>query len=110
MRRTQPQAVTIILTGYPAFETALEALRQQVDDYIVKPANIPTLLKTIESKMATPALRRQLPPPKRVAMLLQEHVGRIEELWLSAVQNDNALSQVPMSRERRLSCLAGILE
>jgi DNA-binding NtrC family response regulator len=24
MRRTQPEAVTMILTGYPAFETALE--------------------------------------------------------------------------------------
>jgi DNA-binding NtrC family response regulator len=32
MRRTQPEAVTMILTGYPAFETALEAIRQQVDD------------------------------------------------------------------------------
>ena len=27
MRRTQPEAVTMILTGYPAFETALEAIR-----------------------------------------------------------------------------------
>ena len=32
MRRTQPRAVTFILTGYPAFETALEAIRLQVDD------------------------------------------------------------------------------
>ena len=29
MRRTQPDALTFILTGYPAFDTALEALRQQ---------------------------------------------------------------------------------
>ena len=49
MRRTQPEAVTMILTGYPAFETALEAIRQQVDDYIVKPANIPSLVSAIES-------------------------------------------------------------
>jgi ActR/RegA family two-component response regulator len=110
MRRTQPDAVTMILTGYPAFETALEAIRQQVDDYIVKPANIPTLVKTIESKMAAPPRQRQLPPPKRVAMLLQEHADRIEELWISAVQNDNALSQLPLSRQQRLSYLAGILE
>ncbi len=33
MRRTQPDCVTFILTGYPAFETALEAIRSQVDDY-----------------------------------------------------------------------------
>src|SRR5438132_1515104 len=30
MRRTQPQAVTFILTGYPDIETALEAIRRQV--------------------------------------------------------------------------------
>ena len=40
MRRTQPTCTNLILTGYPAFETALQAIRNQVDDYLVKPANI----------------------------------------------------------------------
>lgn len=110
MRRTQPEAVTVILTGYPAFETALEAIRQQVDDYIVKPANIPTLLSTIESKFGTPPQQRQLPPPKRVAMLLREHIKRIEDLWLISVEQDPALSQLPFSREQRLDYLGGVLE
>ncbi len=110
MRRTQPEAVTMILTGYPAFETALEAIRQQVDDYIVKPAHIPSLLSTIESKLAAPPRQRQLPPPKRVAMVLQEHIERIEELWLSSVEQDRALSQLPLTREQRLDYLKGILE
>lgn len=109
MRRTQPEAVTMILTGYPAFETALEAIRQQVDDYIVKPANIPALLSTIESKLATPPRHRQLPPPKRVAMLLQEHIERIEELWLSSVETDNALLQVPSSRDQRVDYVRSFL-
>jgi DNA-binding NtrC family response regulator len=30
MRRTQPQAITLILTGFPDFDTALQALRSQV--------------------------------------------------------------------------------
>src|SRR3954462_13774412 len=47
MRRVQPDAVTIIITGYPAFETALEAIRGQVDDYIVKPADTEELIDTI---------------------------------------------------------------
>jgi ActR/RegA family two-component response regulator len=110
MRRTQPDAVTMILTGYPAFETALEAIRQQVDDYIVKPANIPALVNTIESKLATPPRQRQLPPPKRVAMILQEHLARIEDLWLSAVENDGALSRLALKKEQRSHYLKGILE
>jgi CheY-like chemotaxis protein len=109
MRRTQPEAVTMILTGYPAFETALEAIRQQVDDYIVKPASIPVLVNTIESKLATPPRQRQLPPPKRVAMLLQEHIERIEDLWLASIEDDKALSQVLLSSERRLDHLHGVL-
>jgi ActR/RegA family two-component response regulator len=110
MRRTQPNAVTMILTGYPAFETALEAIRQQVDDYIVKPADIPALVRTIEDKLATPPRQRQLPPPKRVAMVLQEHLERIKELWLSAVQKDDGLSRLAVKEEQRLDYLQGILE
>ena len=64
MHKAQPEAVTIILTGYPSFETALEAIRQRIDDYIVKPADIPALITTIESKLADPPRRRQPPLPK----------------------------------------------
>jgi ActR/RegA family two-component response regulator len=110
MRRTQPEAVTMILTGYPAFETALEAIRQQVDDYIVKPADVPALVRAIESKLATPPRQRHLPPPKRVAMVLQEHLRRIEELWLHAVEQDGALSRIPIKKEQRLHYVRGILE
>ncbi len=110
MRRTQPEAVTMILTGYPAFETALEAIRQQVDDYIVKPADIPSLVSAIESKLATPSRARQLPPPKRVAMLLQEHLARIEDLWLAALGKNTALSQLHLPREQRLQTLHEIID
>jgi ActR/RegA family two-component response regulator len=110
MRRTQPGAVTMILTGYPAFETALEAIRQQVDEYIVKPANIPALVSAIESKLATPPRQRPLPPPKRVAMVLQENIARIVELWLSSVGHHDALSRVSSSRERRLDSFPRVLE
>src|SRR5947209_11490214 len=33
IRRIQPKSATFILTGYPDFQTALEAIRKQVDDY-----------------------------------------------------------------------------
>jgi ActR/RegA family two-component response regulator len=110
MRRTQPEAVTMILTGYPAFETALEAIRQQVDDYIVKPADAPALVNAIENKLATPPRQRHLPPPRRVAMVLQGHIEKIESRWLAAVEKDAALSRVPLNREQRLHNLRGILE
>src|SRR5437763_13787108 len=38
MRRGQPHAVTQILTGYPDFETEMQAIRNQDDDHLTKPA------------------------------------------------------------------------
>ena len=52
MKKRHPRCVTIILTGYPAFESALLAIRHHVDDYVVKPAEIDLLLDTIRSKLS----------------------------------------------------------
>lgn len=52
MRNSQPTCLTMILTGYPGFETAIEGIRQQVDDYLVKPADVEALLDTLHRKLA----------------------------------------------------------
>jgi two-component system OmpR family response regulator len=57
MRSTQPNCLTLTLTGYPGFETALEALRNQVDDYLIKPADVPALVSLIEKKLKQRAIR-----------------------------------------------------
>ena len=51
MRSMQPNCVTLILTGYPGFDSALKALRNQVDDYLIKPADIPALVNLIGAKL-----------------------------------------------------------
>lgn len=52
MKKRHPRCVTIILTGYPAFESAVLAIRHQVDDYVVKPADIDLLIKTIHRTLS----------------------------------------------------------
>lgn len=51
MRERQPGCVTVILTGYPAFESALEAIHCHVDDYVVKPVDVDTLVTTIRDRL-----------------------------------------------------------
>jgi DNA-binding NtrC family response regulator len=51
MRHLQPQCVNLILTGYPALETALQALRTQVDDYLVKPADVDAMVGMINDRL-----------------------------------------------------------
>jgi len=51
MRRAHPNCVTVLLTGYPGFESALQAIHDEVDDYFVKPAEVDSLISTIERKL-----------------------------------------------------------
>ena len=53
----QPTYMTLVLTGFPGFETALEAIRNQVDDYLIKPVDVPTLVSLIEKKLKQRAVR-----------------------------------------------------
>ena len=53
MRSAQPRCVNVILTGYPALESALQAIRTQVDDYLVKPADIDTIIRVLRKKLAS---------------------------------------------------------
>ncbi len=81
MRRTQPDAVTFIITGFPAFDTALEAIRSQVDDYFVKPMDIHGLLQALHRRLDAP--RRHVPiPAKRVGAIVQRKVNEVVQHWL----------------------------
>ena len=53
MRKAHPNCVAILLTGYPAFETAVQAIEEEVDGYHLKPADINSLVSTIERKLRT---------------------------------------------------------
>src|SRR5438105_5258664 len=76
MRHIQPQCVNLILTGYPALETALQAIHSQVDDYLTKPADLDALINTIQEKLSgrksQPSVRL-----KRLSTLLNDHATDI---------------------------------
>ena len=108
MRRTQPDAVTIIITGYPAFETALQAIRSQVDDYIVKPARVENLLDVIKRRMEGHVPSPHV-PPRRLPFLLQEHLGAIVEHWLILVHADPELEKMPLTNEERADHIPNVV-
>lgn len=102
MRRSQPKALTMIITGYPDFETALRAIRSQVDDYVTKPADLPKLMSTIKEKLAMPPLRR-LPnlASKRVHQIIQENKPAIIEMFVKAVEKHPDIAKVRVSKKQR---------
>ena len=90
MRRTQPTCITLILTGYPGFDSALEAIRSQVDDYLIKPAAVPALINLIEQKLRNPR-PGTASATKRVSQLLRENVFEIAQRVLNQTKADPGL-------------------
>lgn len=109
MRRTQPQAVNVIITGYPAFETALHAIRAQVDDYFVKPADPVELIQRIQERIARND--RRIPPPlKKLSFILQENSDRILDDFVAQLYDARAFPLRPLTREQVLNHFPEVLE
>lgn len=51
MRVSQPACRNFILTGYPSFETAQQGIRQSIDGYFTKPADVDDLISEISAKL-----------------------------------------------------------
>ena len=109
MRRVQPHAVTLILTGYPDFETALQAIRNQVDDYLTKPADLEQLVATIKEKSTNPQRTAPL-QVKRVSAVLRDCADEILNEWLSEANKNTTLSSLHLSRKERLDHIRQIIE
>jgi ActR/RegA family two-component response regulator len=109
MRRTQPDCVNFILTGYPAFETALQAIRTQVDDYLVKPIEVGSLVEAIERKL-TRRESREIVPPKRVATILCEKGDKITAMVLKKMKSRPELRRLRLSDQERVDHIPKLLQ
>ena len=109
MRRTHPRCLNFILTGYPDFVTALEAIRQHVNDYMVKPTPIEELVDKIRSALAGRPLGQQPAPTKRVPDVIEESKGSLLAAWLTKVNATPELTTVTLSEADRTDHVPGLL-
>ena len=100
MRSTHPDAGTFILTGYPAFETALEAIRQQVDDYFVKPADVRQIAQAIDDRLHKKYPARRI-EPRRLADLVAQYRDQLVKAWLEEVDTDLPTAAIRLSESQR---------
>jgi ActR/RegA family two-component response regulator len=108
MRHIQPRCITVILTGYPAFDSALQAIRQQVDDYLVKPADVETLISCLREKFEKGTGRAS--ERKRLAALLTENSAVIIQGLLDTLRRNDEGSSQRLDDQARLGKLPQILQ
>lgn len=104
MRHIQPNCTVFILTGYPAFETALQAIHSQVDDYLVKPVEIDSLVNALKGKLENPTGKAEA---KRISALLKENRSELEAGIMATLKREAKASS--NSFEELAGFLSGFL-
>jgi DNA-binding response OmpR family regulator len=109
MRHTHPNAGTMVLSGYPALDEALSAIRLQADDILVKPIPIESLRKAIRARLAHPVDHRRM-PTMSVASILKHDLEATIHYWMEMVERDAELTCVPLSFAERAGHLPNLLD
>jgi DNA-binding response OmpR family regulator len=109
MRRTQPHAVTLILTGYPAFQAALRTIHEQVDDFLIKGTDPDLLVQSIRQRLSHPKKSSQV-LAKRLSQIIAENRREIIEKWYSSVERDSEVNQIQLTKADRIDHLPDILD
>jgi CheY-like chemotaxis protein len=108
MRHTHPEAVTLVLSGYPELDEALSAIRLQADEILVKPIQIASLREIIREKLKHPVVRKPLKTVS-VATLLEQDLDATIQGWMGLVERDEELTCIPLSFEDRTGHLPNLL-
>jgi CheY-like chemotaxis protein len=108
MRHTHPQAVTLVLSGYPFLDEAFSAIRLQADAILVKPIEIASLRKLIRDKLSHPVASKSL-LAESVATILEHDLAATIQGWMELVEHDEELTCIPLSFEDRTGHLPNLI-
>jgi DNA-binding response OmpR family regulator len=100
MRHKNPNAVTLLFTGYPALKEAMDAILMQVDEILVKPMPIAEMVDLIRARLD----KHETKGPRhteRVASILERDALPTIANWLSAVRSDDELTKIQLSDDER---------
>ena len=109
MRHTNPNAVTLVFSGYPALQEAAEAILSQADDVIQKLIPPPELIAIIRKKLEKREPRK-MTNTERVASILERDVLVTIKDWLDRVDGESELTCVPLNKEQRTGHLPKLLQ
>ena len=109
MRHSQPNALTMLVSGYPDVQSAMAAILLEADEIVVKPFEIGRLTELVNQKMLNRKPTKRL-DKERVGVILQRCVSRIVEDWLARAKQSSDLNCVLLSDEERTGHLPKLVE
>ena len=109
MRHSQPQALILLVSGYPDIDRALATIALEPDEIIVKPFEIAKLSDLIRDKMLS---RKPAPrvDKQRVSVILHRCVPTILREWLTRAKSSPELSHLKLTDDDRTGHLPKLVE
>jgi len=109
MRHSQPEALTLLVSGYPDVQSAMAAIQLEADEIIVKPFEVGRLAELLREKALNriPAARVV---KERVGEVLRRSVPGIVEGWLARAKQNADLSRLALGDAERTGHLSGLVE
>ncbi len=100
MRHSQPNALTLLVSGYPDVQSAMAAILLQADEIIVKPFDVGRLAELVHNKILT---RRPVAKLKkeRVAAILHRCIAGVVSDWLARAKESSELNHLSLSNDER---------
>jgi hypothetical protein len=109
MRHSQPNALTLLVSGYPDVQSAMATILLEADEIMVKPFAVGKLADLIREKMLNrkPAVRLE---KERVGTILQRCIACVVEDWLARAKQSTELNRVQLSDDERTGHLPKLVE
>jgi len=109
MRHSQPNALTLLISGYPDVQSAMAAIVLEADEILVKPFEVAKLADLLREKTLnrkpTPRLEKE-----RVATILRRCIAGVVEDWLARAKQSKELNHVQLSDDERTGHLPKLVE
>jgi DNA-binding response OmpR family regulator len=109
MRHSQPEALTLLLSGYPDTKSAMEAIILEADEIVVKPIEVKRLAELVRERLASqkPAAQQ---PKERVSEILHRCSDIIVRDWLTRVKEARELNHLVLRDDERTGHLPKLIQ
>jgi DNA-binding response OmpR family regulator len=109
MRHSQPDALTLLVSGYPDVESAMAAILLEADEVLVKPFEIGRLTDLIQGRILNRKPSKRV-DKERVGAILLRCTDKIVADWLARVKQSNELNHLQLGNQERTGHLPKLVE
>jgi DNA-binding response OmpR family regulator len=109
MRHSQPNALTLLVSGYPDVQGAMAAILLEADEIVVKPFEIGRLTELVRDRVVNRKPTRRV-DKESVGAILLRCSSSIVEAWLARAKRSTELNLIPLSDEERTGHLPKLVE